>query len=253
MIGVIIPSAGRSEGLSKAIESVDGYPLVVVDDSPEGIHNLEGISVIRTEGKQGFAKAANAGLREMENRGIERVLLLNDDAVMESGGLSSIDAEWSEEDGALAPVLHEPSGAIYGITVHVLGRARLARKPGPVQALSGASLFMRASERFDPAYVHGFEDIDLCRRLRARNLRVRCVDTVHCHHRAGATVSRTSRIAQRHAVHGHLRFMRGGFATIVVVFLAVLQVIRERGPIDRFVGIVEGVADYFRVGPRSPP
>ena len=86
---------------------------------------------------------------------------------MEPGGLSSIDAEWSEEDGALAPVLHEPSGAIYGITVHVLGRARLAREPGPVQALSGASLFMRASERFDPAYVHGFEDIDLCRRLRA--------------------------------------------------------------------------------------
>tara|TARA_Y100001978_G_C23584419_1_gene380579 strand:+ start:73 stop:834 length:762 start_codon:yes stop_codon:yes gene_type:complete len=253
MIGVVIPSAGRSDVLRKAIESVEGYPLVVVDDSQDGIRDLEGISVIRTGGQQGFAKSANAGLIEMENRGIERVLLLNDDAVMEPGGLSSIDSAWSEKDGALAPVLHEPGGAVYGITVHMLGRTRLARRPGPVQALSGASLFIRASERFDSNYVHGFEDIDLCRRLSARALRVRCVETVHCHHGAGTTISRHSRIAQRHAVHGHLRFMRGGLATFTVVLLAVLQVIRERGPIDRFVGIMEGIRDYFRVGPRSLP
>ena len=42
MIGVVIPSAGRSDVLRKAIESVEGYPLVVVDDSQDGIRDLEG-------------------------------------------------------------------------------------------------------------------------------------------------------------------------------------------------------------------
>ncbi len=47
--------------------------------------------------------------------------------------------------------------------------------------------------------------------------------------------------------------MQGGIATLVVVLLAVLQVIRERGPADRFLGIAEGIRDYFRVGPQPPP
>ena len=253
MIGVVIPSAGRSGGLSKAVASVRGFPVIVVDDSKEGIMHIEGVTIVRTEGLQGFSKAANIGLVEMQKNGIDRVLLLNDDAVMESGGLSSIDAEWSEEDGALAPILHEPDGVVYGIRVQPFGRIRLVRKPGPVQALSGASLFIRASERFDPNYAHGFEDIELCRRLAGRNLRVRCVETIHCHHGAGQSVSRRSRLAQRHAVHGHLRFVHGGITSIVVVLLAVLQVIRERGPADRLIGIMEGVRDYFRVDPLPLP
>lgn len=253
MIGVVIPTAGRSDLLAEAIQSVDGFPLVVVDDSKEGRIELEGVTVIRTQGQQGFARAANIGLIEMQKKGADRVLLLNDDAVMERGGLSSMDMEWSEKDGALSPVLHEPDGAVYGIRVHSFGRIHLARKPGPVQALSGASLLIRASERFDPNYVHGFEDIDLCQRLGERNLRVRCVENVHCQHGAGNSISRRSRIAQRHAVSGHLRFVRGAASRVFVVVLAVLQVIREGGPADRLMGIVEGVRDYLRVEPRPLP
>ena len=253
MIGVVIPSAGRSTRLFEAIESVAGFPLIVVDDSKDGRIQLEGITVIRTDGEQGFARAANMGLIEMQKKDIDRVLILNDDAVMEHDGLASIEREWSDNDGALAPVLHEPDGPVYGIRVHSFGRVHLAREPGPVQALSGASLFLRASERFDPNYVHGFEDIELCRRLVGRNLHVRCVQTVHCHHGAGETIARRSRTAQRHAMHGHVRFTRGGLASVIAVVLAILQVVREGGPADRLLGIVEGLRDYFRADPLPLP
>ncbi len=252
MIGVVIPTAGHSDLLSEAIASVDGFPILVVDDSKDGIQ-LEGVTVIRTKGQEGFASAVNIGLSEMQRKGVDRVLLLNDDAVMEQGGLASIDSEWSEQDGAISPVLHEPDGPVYGIRIRNFGRIHLARTPGPVQALSGASLFIRASERFDPGYAHGFEDIDLCHRLVGRQLRVRCVETVHCQHGAGRTISRRSRLAQRHAVSGHLRFVRGGLSSVFVVCLAALQVIREGGPLDRLVGIIEGVRDYLRVEPRPLP
>ena len=246
MIGVVIPSAGRSSSLGAAVGSVSGALTIVVDDSAEGSISLEDTTVIRSGGEQGFARSANLGLAEMERRGIERVLLLNDDAILAPGALMSLDAAWSDADGAIAPVLHEPSGPVYGIRVHSFGRIHLARRPGPVEALSGASLLVRSSERFGPVYVHGFEDIGLCRRLRERALRIRCIESAHCQHAAGATVPLHSRQAQRHAVHGHLRFLRGGPTGCVAVALAFLQVIRERGPAGRMLGIVEGVVDYLR-------
>ena len=252
-MGVVIPCAVISPALHDALQSVSGTPVIVVDDSNGQDLQLEGVQVVRTGGKRGFATAANVGLAEMEHRGIKCVLVLNDDAVLHPGAFQELEQAWENTDGALAPVLHEPSGPVYGIQVGAWGRIRLARSGGPVEALSGAAIMFRASERFDPAYVHGFEDVELCHRLRQRGLRVRCIQTAHCDHMAGATISRRSREAQRHAVSGHLRYLQGGVRGVFAVVLALLQVIRERGPLDRLQGIKEGVGDYLRADPQPPP
>ena len=251
MIGVVIPSAGQSGTLRDAVASVADVPVIVVDDSKDGDVVNSHATVLRSSGGEGFASAANIGLAEMERRGISLVLLLNDDAVMAQGALQRLLEEWSDGVGALSPVIEEPEGPVYGIIVSPLGRVRLARKPVSIQALSGASLMVRSTERFDTAYVHGFEDIDLCRRLRDRNLRIGCVLDAHCTHRAGQTVSRRSRWAQRHAVGGHLRFVGGGFRGVLAVGLAMFQVMREFGPPERFLGIVDGVWDHLK-GPPPP-
>jgi len=252
MIGVVIPCASHTATLHDALRSVLGVSVVVVDDSIGQDLQLEDVSVVRSGGTVGFAAAVNLGLMEMERRGMERVVVLNDDAALRVGALRELEKVWTESDGAIAPVIHEPEGPVYGIRVGSSGRVRLARSPRPVQALSGAAIMVRASERFDPAYVHGFEDVDLCDRLRRRGLAIRCVPTAHCDHVAGATISRRSRQAQRHALSGHLRYLRGGFRGVFAVMLALLQVIRERGPMDRFQGIMEGVVDHLRADP-SPP
>ena len=177
---------------------------------------------------------------------LQSALVLNDDAVLEEGALETLCAEWTEADEAIAPVLDEPHGLVYGIHVSRWGRVRLAMHPGPVQALSGAALLLRSTERFDEQYRHGFEDIELCRRLTQRGLRVRVIERARCAHAAGATVGRQTPEATRAGIDGHLRYVGGGAAGVVAVGLAVAQVCIEGPRISRMRGLAQGVGDYLK-------
>jgi GT2 family glycosyltransferase len=244
MIGVVIPFHSQHEALSKAIRSVGASPVVVVDDSPEGGLVIDGVTVLRTLGEQGFASAANMGLAHWEAQAVERVLLLNDDAALRPGAMDALRAAWTEKDGALAPVVFEPDGPIYGIDIGPLGRVRLRSSPGNVGALSGAAMLLRSRERFDPGFIHGFEDIELCARLRSKGLQIRVIPGAECDHAAGLTVSRKSRIAQRRAMAGHLRWVGGGLPGALAIGMGLAQIVRERGPAERVLGVLEGVVDH---------
>ena len=139
MVGVVIPHHRRRDALARAVASAGDHPVVVVDDSEDGGLSLPGVEIRRTTGSEGFARAVNVGLTALESRGCSLALVLNDDAVLEEGALETRCAEWTEADGAIAPVLDEPHGLVYGIHVSRWGRVRLAMHPGPVQALSGAA------------------------------------------------------------------------------------------------------------------
>jgi GT2 family glycosyltransferase len=245
-IVVLIPHHRSRESLDVCIRSVDGVPVVVVDDSPSGGLSLDGIEVIRSAGSTGFARAVNAGLEHCQRSGFDHVLVLNDDARLRSGCVRSLSHSWTENDGAIAPVVHEPDGPIYGIRLNSLGRVHMRRSPGPVQAVSGAAMLIRSSERFDSSYAHGFEDIELCRRLLSRELQVRVIMDAHCDHEGGGTVPRRSRLAQRHAMSGHLRFAKGPFQQAAAVALGVGQVVADGGPAERLLGVVDGVLDHVR-------
>lgn len=245
-VGVVIPHHSRRDALARAVDSVAGHPVVVVDDSVEGGLSLSGVDVIRTSGSEGFARAVNAGLESLESRGCSLALILNDDAVLDVGALDTLCAAWSPSDGALAPVLEEPGGLVYGIHVSSWGRVRLAMQPGPVQALSGAALLVRATERFDERYRHGFEDLELCRRLTQRGLAVRVIEDARCAHAAGATVGRQTRAATRAAIDGHLRYLDGGAAGCVAVGLAMAQVCIEGPRLSRMLGLAQGIGDYLK-------
>ena len=246
MIGVVIPTHSRIDALRRAMASVEGHPVVVVDDSAQGLTLDPNTPSIRTTGEEGFAAAVNRGLAHWESRGVERVIVLNDDAAMAPGSVAALAAAWTPLDGALAPIVHEPDGAVYGIDVLWGGRIRVRRTPGEVAALSGAVLMLRSSERFDPAYRHGFEDIELCERLRVRGLRVRVVESASATHAAGATVSRRSRTAQHAALQGHLRWAKTGPKRVYAVALSVAQIAREGGPAERLLGVMDAVLERFR-------
>jgi GT2 family glycosyltransferase len=252
MIGVVIPCHHPGPALAAAMASVGDTLTVVVDDSPQGSPPPPGVEHVRTSGSQGFSVAANAGLARLEALGCTRALVLNDDAALRPGALSAMADAFCEFDGAVAPVLHEPDGPVYGIHVHRSGRVKLARRPVAVQALSGAAILLRSQERFDPNFSHGFEDIELCERLLRRGLRVRVIADAHCDHAGGATIDRRSRQAQRAAMSGHLRWVGGGLRAGFVVGLGLAQVLREGGPAERFLGIVDGVRDHLRGPPRVP-
>lgn len=251
MLGVVIPHHSQRDALDRALASVEGQSVVVVDDSEDGGLVLPGVEVLRTTGGEGFGRAVNRGLSHLEAKGCTLALLLNDDAVLDVGALEALMEAWCDEDGALGPVIHEAGGPVYGIRVSPMGRVRLARTPGPVQALSGAAMIIRTGERFDERFRHGFEDLELCRRLHQRGLRVRVVGSARCHHIGGATVGRDTREATRGSVGGHLQYLGGGPSLGIALALAMAQVCVEGPRRSRFLGLVEGIGDFVRARRRS--
>ena len=250
----LIPTHHRFDLLAAAMDSLDDLPIILVDDSPEGSLPPElasqALDVIRSRGEEGFSHAVNLGLEHAEELGAEWILLLNDDAVMEPGAVAALWSARSAETGVLAPILVQADGREQaGFHIRSWGRVSGRRHrgaPGDPDAVSGACMLLRSSERLDSAFPHGMEDFELCQRIRARGGRIQLVEAARCHHRGGATLSPRSRAGQRHGVHGHLRLMGGGWRSPVVVGLALAQVVAERGPTDRFRGIWEGWCDWRR-------
>ena len=250
---VVIPCHRRWDLLPRAIEAVAPTPVIVVDDSPPELSppHPVGTTVVQTTGSVGFASAANAGLRAAQQQGASHVLLLNDDAAPAPGCVETLCAAWGPTVGAVGPVLVSQDGRLEsaGAELRWWGRVRmLGKAPSrtvPVDALSGACIMLPATVRFDEAFVHGFEDLSLCRSLRRRGQQVLLVGDARCVHHGGGTLDRRSRAAQRHAVSGHLRLLEHRRFLPVVVGLALGQVAREGGPPARVLGVAEGVRDWW--------
>ena len=234
------PSATRRA--ARAVASAGDHPVVVVDDSEDGGPSLPGVEIRRTTGSEGFARAVNVGLTALESRGCRLALVLNDDAVLDDGALETLCAEWTEADGAIAPVLDEPHGSVYGIHVSRWGRARDAA--GPVQALRGcvscgprnASMSNTGTGSKTSSCVVDSLSVDFGR----------VVERARCVHAAGATVGRQTPEATRAGIDGHLRYLGGGAAGVVAVGLAVAQVCIEGPSISRMRGLAQGVGDYLK-------
>lgn len=232
---VVIPHRRRRDLLGRALAAVEGWRVLVVDDTDDGL-DLD-VPRVRLGGGSGFARAANAGLAAART---PFAVLLNDDAAPMEGCLERLAAA----GGLCGPVLVGPRGVeSAGLTVRAWGRVvqRTAVPPrdADVDALSGACLHLPAGLRFDERFRHGGEDVELCRRVGGARL----VVAARCWHEGGATVPRDSEDAQRHAVAGHLRLVAPGWRDAVVVGLAVAQVARERGPARRLRGVWSGWRD----------
>ncbi|HCH65912.1 MAG TPA: hypothetical protein DFR83_24130 [Deltaproteobacteria bacterium] len=252
-VGVVIPTHTRRDLLPRAISSCGDVSVVVVDDSPGGMNPLGGVQWLRSGGDQGFARAVNLGLSQLAADGKRVALVLNDDATLAPAALAALTAAWRTHPGVVGPVIQDLDGNVEstGFRLEHWGRLQahttLPTALKSVDAVSGACLMVGVHWRFDPAFTHGMEDIELCRRVRKAGGSVHVVPHAHCTHQGGATVSRATPAAQRHAVAGHLRLVGGGWRTLPVLALAMAQSLRERGGIERFSAVFEGYRD-FRIG-----
>ncbi|MSP54555.1 MAG: hypothetical protein EXR69_02960 [Myxococcales bacterium] len=246
LLTVVIPYHSQRALLERALSHLAGWSVLVVDDSEAGL-DLD-VARIRLGGSGGFARAANAGLAAVRT---PWAVLLNDDAYPIEDCIDRL----SHAGGLCGPLLVGPNGVeSAGLSVRGWGRVvQVTRVPGvdgPVDALSGCCLHLPASARFNPAFRHGYEDVELCRRVGPALGGARLMAHARCWHEGGASLDRRSGEAQRHAVSGQLRLVEPGWRDAVVAGLALAQIAREARSVaevrDRAPAVVAGWRDARR-------
>jgi GT2 family glycosyltransferase len=193
---LIIPVHGRAALTTQCLNSLladrwvrEHAEIIVVndgstDDTAEALASFgDRIRVITHRPSAGFAVACNGGARSAHG---EYLVFLNNDTLPEAGWLEALvdHADRHPKAGIVGCKLLFPDRTIQHAGV-VICADRLPRhvyagfpsdhpavnKTRPFQAVTGASMLVRregfdAASGFDCAYVNGYEDIDLCLRLR---------------------------------------------------------------------------------------
>ncbi|WP_028571401.1 glycosyltransferase family 2 protein [Desulfonatronum lacustre] len=199
------------------------FEVIVVDNasqdatleacSPLG-HELfvERFAVLRQDMNLGFGPACN--LAAHTARG-ELLFFLNNDTVPRLGWFEPLRRALTTQPrlGAAGPLLLYPDGDKNQHRVQHLGVAfcpqknvshlyelfpathPLVRPDRSVQALSAAALLLRRSQflalgGFYPGYMNGFEDLELCARIREQGLGLRCVPESEIIHHTSQTPGR---------------------------------------------------------------
>lgn len=171
--------------------------IVVVDDGSDEPLDAslarfgERVQLVRLAANRGFAGACNAGAAAAGD--CEHLVFLNNDTLPTRGWLDALaqDAQSDPRTGAVGARLLFPNGQVQhaGIAIgqdlrpHNLyagfpaSHAAVLR-PREVAAVTAACMLVprtvfEALGGFDPAFHNGFEDVDLCLRMRERGLTVR--------------------------------------------------------------------------------
>jgi GT2 family glycosyltransferase/glycosyltransferase involved in cell wall biosynthesis len=198
---IIIPVSNNLEltkqcltALASSTTAVD-YEVILVDNgSMDGtaafLQTLQGdVRIIRNDENRGFAKACNQGAKEARGK---YLVFLNNDTIPQSNWLGPLVQEVEEHpevgvvgskllypDGTIqhAGVVFSRDGAPYHIYRRVPADSPAVSKRREFQAVTAACLLIRrdlfeAVGGFDEAFVNGFEDVDLCLKVRKQGFQV---------------------------------------------------------------------------------
>jgi len=229
-VGVVVLDFGRPDEAERAARSArasgpDVRVLIVENGaSGRGAGAREaGMPRLSLRDNLGFAGGMNAGIAQLLAEGCDRVLLLNNDAVLEPGCLSLLVAALEDPSvGAVGPlILRADDGRVEsrGLRVDLRqGQVRLEGAgtaadegaPASVDALSGAVLMTTATAfgrvgPLDPEYFFSFEDVDWCVRARRAGFELLVVPAARARHVGSLTIGRRSPGRLYFAARNHLR------------------------------------------------
>jgi GT2 family glycosyltransferase len=203
--------------------SRDGSPDIIARDFPE-------VVLIRNETNAGFSGGTNIGIRRCLEIGIDAVLLLNPDTVVDPAALEALVAAAERHPGALlAPAIYyqgspDISNSYVGEIVWWRGRTdtrylgRTARKQPAVDervgTANGCCLFVPSTVLntvglFDEDYFLYFEDVDFIERARRAGYEVWYVPTARIlHQESSATGGRRAPLVMYYFVRNRHHFVR---------------------------------------------
>jgi N-acetylglucosaminyl-diphospho-decaprenol L-rhamnosyltransferase len=264
--------------LSAVSEGVPAAQIVVVDNGSQddSVENLErsfdGLAVIRNNCNAGFARAVNRGIKcaSAGPSPPEFVLLLNNDAQLESGALQAF-AHGFDGLPSLAIAggqLHYPAGRLQSafaplpsvveevlplsllkvISPHRFRRKSLQDEPTAVECVLGACFCVRSSVLprlglLDEDYFFFFEEIEWCQRARRMGVEVYYLPGARAIHGGGQTANRFRGPSRVEYQRSKLTFFRKTRSTAAYSAVSVFLVFRTF--INALSGAVTCAATLF--------
>ncbi len=223
-VSIIIPVFNNLELTRNCLASIwrhtpaDLYELIVVDNgSTDGsgafFHHQAQAARLRCLSNPvnlGFAKACNQGARAARG---ELLLFLNNDTLVTPGWLEAlVDILRKDPDVAAAGakllypddtvqhagVVFNERGAVYHLYRHFHRDHPAVNKERDFQVVTGACLLIRKTifmqaGLFDEGFQNGFEDVDLCLRVRQLGYRIRYTPRSVLYHLESKTPGRFAR------------------------------------------------------------
>ena len=139
-------------------------------------------------------------------------VFLNDDCLPTPGWIEPLEYQFGYPDVAIAgsmlraphtmDLLHagvmltNPGGVLTAVNITE------PQESGDVDAVTGACLAIRAEvfhqcEGFDTGFVNGYEDVDLCLRVKAAGWRIRyCAESLLLHHESSSGIDRWTHVQE---------------------------------------------------------
>ncbi len=225
-VTIVIPVHNRLEYTMRCLAALAAntpyelYEVVIVDNAStdgtgEFLRTLEGdVRVIANPANLGFAKACNQGAREAAG---EYLLFLNNDTAPRAGWLEALlaAADGDPRTGVVGARLLFPDDTIQHAGVAILEDSPYPLSPvhlhhgaptdtppatleREVDAVTGACLLIRRDVfreigGFDEGYLNGYEDVDLCLRVREGGRRILYAPASVVYHDESATPRRHDR------------------------------------------------------------
>ena len=234
-----------------------GVETIVVDNAStdrtvEIVQQFENVRLIRNAQNLGFAAGVNRGAEVAQG---DWLLLLNPDCVVDENALSTL-ADFVQNCGGEVAIVGlqllnadgtlQPSGRrfpkVWEFLLALLGFSRWMEarwfkgrdftKVQEVDEVSGAALAIsrKAFEQvggMDEGFFLFFEELDLCRRVKAKGMKVVYLPDAKVKHLWGASVKRVPEIARKAQQQSAIRYFRKHHGRIASTLVSIAFTFRN--------------------------
>ena len=189
-ITVVIASFHSSEKILKCLNSIDqNIKVIVIENSNDQnlkkkiVSDYKNVEVILSESNLGYGCANNLGLLKVKTN---YALIINPDVILKKNAITNffLTIQKVPNFGIIAPISKNEKYQNFNL--------KLDNQLKEVENVKGFAMFLNMKSIkevgfFDTNFFIYFEEIDLCKRLRSKNIKIYIDPTIETNHLGGAS------------------------------------------------------------------
>ena len=189
-ITVVIASFYSSEKIIECLNSIDqNIKVIVIENSNDQnlkkkiVSDYKNVEVILSESNLGYGCANNLGLLKVKTN---YALIINPDVILKKNAITNffITAKKIPNFGIIAPISKNEKYQNFNL--------KLDNELKEVENVKGFAMFLNMKSIkevgfFDTNFFIYFEEIDLCKRLRSKNIKIYIDPSIETNHLGGAS------------------------------------------------------------------